>query len=161
MRRLFSSSTAASGAKMLTLKNMNQSVVAAEYAVRGELAIRAEQLRSQLADKTSGTRLPFDGVISCNIGNPQQLGQPPISFFRQVASLVEYPALLDPSNRPIVNQLFPEDAIDRARRIVDSCGGNIGAYSHSQGIPAIRKNVAAFIKGIRWVNICAFRSITG
>lgn len=149
MRRLFSSATRT---KVLSLQSINQSVVAAEYAVRGELAIRAEQLRSQLLanktpDKPHRQQLPFDSIISCNIGNPQQLGQPPISFFRQVAALVEYPALLDPSNQSTVRQLFPDDAIERARKIVESCGGNIGAYSHSQGIPAIRKNVAAFIEG--------------
>lgn len=28
--------------------------------------------------------LPFDRIINCNIGNPQQLSQKPITFFRQV-----------------------------------------------------------------------------
>ena len=27
----------------------------------------------------------------CNIGNPQQLGQKPITFFRQVLALCDYP----------------------------------------------------------------------
>ena len=29
-------------------------------------------------------RMPFDEIIYCNIGNPQQLNQKPITFFRQV-----------------------------------------------------------------------------
>ncbi len=41
------------------------------------------------------TSLPFDKVISANIGNPQQLDQKPITFFRQVLSLVENPLLLE------------------------------------------------------------------
>ena len=62
---------------------MNQRVVQAEYAVRGAIAIRAEQLRHQLASGTA-KGLAFDAITSCNIGNPQQLGQKPITFFRQV-----------------------------------------------------------------------------
>ena len=68
----------------LTLKTLNPRVVRAEYAVRGAIAIRAEQLSAQLAAKSGSTKLPFDAIVSCNIGNPQQLGQKPITFFRQV-----------------------------------------------------------------------------
>ena len=33
----------------------------------------------------------FDKLVWCNIGNPQQLGQKPITFFRQVLALCDYP----------------------------------------------------------------------
>lgn len=89
---------------------------------------------------SSAAGLPFDRITQCNIGNPQQLGQQPITFFRQVAALVEYPPLLEQSN------LFPKDAIRRARSLLQSCNGQIGAYSHSQGIPAVRQHVAEFIQ---------------
>lgn len=42
--------------------------------------------------------------------------------------------------------LFPKDAIARARELYSEIG-SIGAYSHSQGVPFIRKNVAKFISG--------------
>lgn len=32
----------------------------------------------------SGKDLGFERVVFCNIGNPQQLNQKPITFFRQV-----------------------------------------------------------------------------
>lgn len=41
--------------------------------------------------------------------------------------------------------LFPEDVIARAKELYEEIG-SIGAYSHSQGVPYIRKNVAAFIE---------------
>ena len=41
--------------------------------------------------------------------------------------------------------LFPKDVIERARELYAEIG-SIGAYSHSQGIPIIRKNVARFIE---------------
>jgi alanine transaminase len=51
--------------------------------VRGELVIKALEIQKQLAaSKAHG--LPFDEVVFCNIGNPQELGQLPVSFFRQV-----------------------------------------------------------------------------
>ncbi|KNA99178.1 alanine transaminase [Fusarium oxysporum f. sp. lycopersici 4287] len=77
----------------LTSENINQRVVAAKYAVRGELAVKSEEYRAKIAKGDTGD-LPFKQVISANIGNPQQLDQKPITFFRQVASLLENPLLL-------------------------------------------------------------------
>ena len=70
---------------VLSLDSINQAVVRAEYAVRGELAIKAEKLKSQLADDPKAKEtLGFDQVISANIGNPQQLGQKGLTYLRQV-----------------------------------------------------------------------------
>ncbi|KAI9472925.1 pyridoxal phosphate-dependent transferase [Zychaea mexicana] len=128
--------------KVLTVDNINPHIRDMEYAVRGRLAIRAEEIRDELAQ---GRKFPFNTVVSCNIGNPQQLNQKPITFFRQVASLCENPDLLTADKEPIVSQLYPKDAIDRARQILKDIGAGIGAYSHSQGVPALRKAVASFI----------------
>ncbi|KAK3812957.1 MAG: pyridoxal phosphate-dependent transferase [Benniella sp.] len=127
--------------KILTSKNMNQQVREAQYAVRGELAIRSEELKNELA---KGVKLPFKRVVGCNIGNPQALDQKPITFFRQVASLCEYPELLKEENAEAAARLFPSDAIARAKLLLKNIG-SVGAYSHSQGIPHIRQNVAQFI----------------
>ena len=72
----------------LTVDTLNPAFLKVEYAVRGELAIKAEALREKL--KEPGHGLPFDKVISSNIGNPQQKGldQPPITFTRQVGLVV-------------------------------------------------------------------------
>lgn len=43
--------------------------------------------------------------------------------------------------------IFPKDAIARAKELYDEIG-SIGAYSHSQGIAFIRKQVAKFIQGM-------------
>lgn len=69
----------------LTVADLNPAVLNVQYAVRGELAIKAEDLRVQLE---AGHQLPFKRVISSNIGNPQQKGldQPPLTFTRQVGS---------------------------------------------------------------------------
>ncbi|RKO97159.1 hypothetical protein CXG81DRAFT_8889 [Caulochytrium protostelioides] len=122
---------------------MNPNIVKAEYAVRGALAIRAEALRVQLErDPDAAKTLGFSSVISCNIGNPQQLKQKPITFYRQVAALTEFPELID---APEAAVLFPDDVRARARMLLDAVGGSIGAYSHSQGIPLVRQHVAEFI----------------
>lgn len=88
----------------------------------------------------------FLSLFFSNIGNPQQLEQRPITFFRQVLALMDYPDLiLDPKNLPITSKLFPEDAISRAKQYLAGMGGSTGAYSHSKGIPIIRRHVADFI----------------
>ncbi|KAJ2914601.1 hypothetical protein MD484_g5849, partial [Candolleomyces efflorescens] len=124
----------------LTLDSLNPQLLKVEYAVRGELAIKAERYRVQLKD--GDTSLPFDRVISSNIGNPQQKGldQPPITFARQIAALTEWPALAD-----LAPDVFPKDVVARATELLSEIG-SIGAYSHSQGVPFIRQNVAKFIE---------------
>ncbi|KAL2632522.1 hypothetical protein R1flu_004001 [Riccia fluitans] len=58
-----------------------QKVLKTEYDVRGEIVARAQLLQQELASKPAS--LPFTEVVSLNIGNPESLGQQPITFFRE------------------------------------------------------------------------------
>ena len=69
------------------------------------------------------------------------MDQQPITFFRQVLSILEYPALLEKEG------LFPEDVRERARVLLKEVG-SVGAYSQSQGCLGIRRSVAEFIEGM-------------
>lgn len=60
---------------------------------------------------------------------------------------MEYPDLLGDDKIAVTKQLFPSDAIDRAK-LLKTHIKSVGAYSMSQGIPHIRENVATFISGI-------------
>ena len=60
--------------------NISADVREAAYAVRGEIVQHAQELQARLLAKPGS--LPFERVVYCNIGNPQQLGQAPITFFR-------------------------------------------------------------------------------
>ncbi|KAJ7594356.1 alanine aminotransferase [Mycena floridula] len=126
--------------RTLTTDSLNPSLLNVQYAVRGELAIKAEAYRKRLEEPNHG--LPFERVISSNIGNPQQKGldQPPITFTRQVVSLMEWPALSD-----LAPNAFPSDVVERVKKLQQEIG-SVGAYSHSQGVPFIRQNVAKFIE---------------
>lgn len=119
----------------MTVDSINQRVVKFQYAVRGAQSILAEKLGAIL--ETDPTSLPFKKITACNIGNPQQLGQKPITFSRQVAALVEYPELMETAP-------FPSDVIARAQKLLAAVG-SVGAYSNSQGVPHIRKRVAEYI----------------
>ncbi len=135
------SSTAA--VRSLSIDTINPHVVEAKYAVRGELAVKSEEYRAQLAKGVKG--LPFEKIISANIGNPQQLDQKPITFFRQVLSLLEYPPLLDHED-VLLNQLgYKTDVIERARRLLKTVG-SVGAYSASAGATGIKESIAKFIE---------------
>jgi len=130
--------------RSLTIDNINPHVKEAKYAVRGELAVRAEKYRQKLSgDSKKDSGLPFDTVISANIGNPQQLDQKPLTFFRQVASLLENPLLLEHEKVLTESLGYKQDVIDRARWLLDDVK-SVGAYSQSQGAPGIRKSVAKF-----------------
>ncbi|KAH7827404.1 Alanine aminotransferase [Monocercomonoides exilis] len=123
----------------LSLHSINPRVIAAEYAVRGRVPKRAEEIENRIK---SGEKYPFNKVMYCNIGNPHKLGQHPISYFRQLCSILFYPDLLE---EKAVSSLFPLDIQKRARSILAQIPGGIGAYSISQGFPFVRNDVAEFI----------------
>lgn len=102
--------------RVVTPKTMNAAVQAAEYAVRGAIPLRAEELREQLE---AGDMLPFERVINCNIGNPQQLGQIPLTFLRQVSAAFLVPSVLHcPIRSP--NEAIPPPNATRFLRKPDS-----------------------------------------
>eukprot|EP00002_Diphylleia_rotans_P004205 TRINITY_DN1302_c0_g1_i1.p1 TRINITY_DN1302_c0_g1~~TRINITY_DN1302_c0_g1_i1.p1 ORF type:complete len:504 (-),score=99.84 TRINITY_DN1302_c0_g1_i1:219-1730(-) len=133
--------TAALERKTLHPDRMNPHLVNAQYAVRGEVVLRAGQLAADIA---SGKNLPFKEIIYCNIGNPQELGQVPITFFREVLALCDYPQLIQKAKQN--PGLFSKDSIARAEEYLNSIKGGTGAYSHSQGVPIVRNQVAEFIQ---------------
>ncbi|KAI5602311.1 hypothetical protein BDE02_01G147600 [Populus trichocarpa] len=126
----------------VSLDTINPKVLKCEYAVRGEIVTLAQAVQEELKSKP-GSR-PFDEILYCNIGNPQSLGQQPITFFREVLALCDHPSILDKSE---TRGLFSADAIERARQILDQIPGRAtGAYSHSQGIKGLRDAIAAGIE---------------
>lgn len=126
-------------APKLTTSDLNPYVRSAKYAVRGRIPAKAEELKKQLASDPSS--LPFKKVINANIGNPQQLDQQPLSFYRRVLALIEDPELL--SNKTVIST-FPKDVVKRAQELLE-CVKSVGAYSNSQGISVARKHVAEYI----------------
>jgi aspartate/methionine/tyrosine aminotransferase len=125
---------------------VNQNILEMEYAVRGPIPQRAAVLKSE--GKT---------IIPCNIGNPQALGQPPITYYRQVLSLVEEPSKIQRERQ--LKALFEEtpfsdlreddfisdDVLDLSEQILAGIGTGMGAYTESKGIRFIRRAVADFI----------------
>lgn len=134
-------------ASPLTTSDLNESTLEAKYAVRGKIPIRADELRSKIDLDPEGHGLPYDRIISANIGNPQQLDQQPLSWYRQVLSLMQYPTLIsqiDSLDKSVAHKLYAPDALERARSLLKTTG-SVGAYSSSQGDVTVRNSVARFI----------------
>jgi aspartate/methionine/tyrosine aminotransferase len=115
----------------LTLEDVSHAVRETQYAVRGAIVARAAELERQ------GRR-----IIYCNIGNPQSLGQRPLTFVRQVLSIAEYPALLDGP----AAAAFPEDAREAARHALRESPHGLGAYTESKGYRFVREAIAEFVR---------------
>lgn len=116
-------------------ETMSQSVRRMQYAVRGEVVMRADQLAAQ------GRKILFT-----NIGNPHQVGQDPITYYRQVLALCDLPKEFG-VDHPSIYDLFPKDVVQRAREYREIIGpSGTGAYTHSQGILGLRKHVAEYIQ---------------
>jgi len=116
---------------MISLKDLNPNLLTAEYAVRGPIVNRAQVLE-KLGRK----------IIYCNIGNPQALKQKPLTYIRQILSLMEYPELL---NNAEALKMYPKDIAERAKHLHHLIPHGTGAYTQSAGIPFIRQAVADFI----------------
>ncbi|KAL6496902.1 Alanine--glyoxylate aminotransferase 2, mitochondrial [Orobanche gracilis] len=124
------------------IDTINPKVLECEYAVRGEIVTLAQKLQEEL--KANPDSHPFEEILYCNIGNPQSLGQHPITFFREVLALCDHSGILDKSE---TQGLFSADSIDRAFQILDQIPGRAtGAYSHSQGIKGLRDAICAGIE---------------
>ena len=114
----------------IQLKELGKAILETEYAVRGPIVAKAQELEKQGKE-----------IIYCNIGNPQSLGQKPITYQRQLLALCEYPDLME-----LAPTLFPADVIETAKAILKGSRHGLGAYSESRGVRFIREAIAEFIK---------------
>jgi alanine transaminase len=122
----------------LTADRLPRHILECEYAVRGAVLLKAEEIEARLL--AGDTNLAFDQVVACNIGNPQAVGAAPLTFHRQVLSCLTHPDLL---NMPGV---FPDDVRERALHYLKGIkDGRAGAYSHSKGHKVFRDQVADFL----------------
>ncbi|HQO66838.1 MAG TPA: hypothetical protein PLI66_08870, partial [Spirochaetales bacterium] len=86
----------------IQIADIGKAVIETQYAVRGPIVARAQEL------ERAGRR-----IIYCNIGNPQALGQAPLSWTRRLLALCEYPALA-----AAVPGAFPADAVEAAKTLL-------------------------------------------
>jgi aspartate/methionine/tyrosine aminotransferase len=117
---------------VIQIDDVDRAVRETEYAVRGPIVARAQEL------ERAGRR-----IIYCNIGNPQSLGQRPLTWPRQVLSLMEWPELAD----RLPTGAVPPDVIETARRALAGTRHGLGVYTDSKGYPFVRQAVAEFIHG--------------
>lgn len=139
-RSLARSATRCRLSSTLTTSDINPMVLKAQYAVRGELVLRAATIKAEMASGAS--TFPFDKLLECNIGNPQAVGQTPVNYNREVLALMVNPTLLDD---PRTAELFAPDAVARAKEYMAAIPSGLGAYSESQGFAIVRDQVAEFI----------------
>lgn len=117
--------------KSLTVDTLNANLRKAKYEVRGEIYLAAVKRTEEGKE-----------VIYTNVGNPQALGQKPLTFNRQVMALMMAPFIMDDPN---CESMFAPDAIARAKLYLQHVKGGLGAYSDSRGNPYIRQEVANYI----------------
>eukprot|EP01025_Chloroclados_australasicus_P052472 TRINITY_DN6119_c0_g1_i6.p2 TRINITY_DN6119_c0_g1~~TRINITY_DN6119_c0_g1_i6.p2 ORF type:complete len:558 (+),score=64.47 TRINITY_DN6119_c0_g1_i6:242-1915(+) len=117
---------------------INPKLADASYAVRGAITAHATKVEEELSKPDN--KLPFDKLTRCNIGNPQAVGQKPLTFPRQILAVCQCPQLLDDPN---VLKALPQDVVERGKKIVEHM--TIGAYTTSVGNQYLREIVA---KGI-------------
>jgi len=114
----------------ISLSDLGKAVRETEYAVRGPIVARAQEL------ERAGRN-----IIWCNIGNPQALEQRPITWLRQVLALCEWPELAEKAP-----SAFPAEALAAAKKLLSASKHGLGAYSESKGLKVVREAVAAFIR---------------
>lgn len=113
----------------MQLKDLGKAVLETQYAVRGPIVAKAQEMEREGRE-----------IIYCNIGNPQALGQKPLTYLRQTLSLCQYPELIQQ-----VPHLFPADVLETSQRLLTGIEHGMGAYSDSKGVHFIREAVAEFI----------------
>ena len=123
------------GAHAWNKHTMSQALRRMQYAVRGEVVMKADALAE------AGREITYT-----NVGNPHAVGQRPLTFFRQVLALCDLPAS-EGVDHAAAAALFPRDALERAREVRAAIGAaGTGAYTNSQGVAAFRRDVAGFLE---------------
>ncbi|XP_054708940.1 alanine aminotransferase 2-like isoform X2 [Uloborus diversus] len=121
----------------LTKETINQNLRHMEFPWPSPVVSRGNEIEKEIK---AGKKFPFDEVIHAHAGDPQGMGQKPITFFQQTVSLCINPALLQSDN-------FPSDVKQRAMTILKNCRGHsIGSYSDCKGMSVVRKQIAKFIQ---------------
>ena len=123
-------------AKKITEDDVSHRLKSVEYAVRGPIEVRANEINAAIA---AGERRNYDKLIYCNIGNPFAVGKPIITFPRQVLSVAEYPEIAK-------SYKFPQEVIDRANEYTNFSPATMGAYSSVQGHESVRRDICSFLK---------------
>ena len=113
--------------------NVNKNIINLEYAVRGPIPQRAAILKQQ------GRK-----IIPCNIGNPQALGQKPLTYYREVLSLLEDPSLIQ-KTKAYQNNFVSNYSVEISEKLLAKLETGLGAYTDSKGQLFIREAVANFI----------------
>ena len=125
---------------------VNPNILEMEYAVRGPIPQRAAELEKQ-----------GRAIISCHIGNPQALGQAPMTHLRQVLGLVEEPSKIsrerqlkalfeeNPYSSLVEEDFISEEILTLSEDILAKSVTGMGAYTASKGHFFIREAIADFI----------------
>jgi aspartate/methionine/tyrosine aminotransferase len=122
---------------VLQKDTLSDQVKNTEYAVRGKIPLRGEEIQNDL--RTGKGKYNFTSTTSLNIGNPQAVGQGHLTFNREVLSCLLNPALL-------TTDAISHDAIKRANKYKLKLDTPMGAYtSNSKGFQYAREKVAEFI----------------
>lgn len=113
---------------------MAQNLRKMQYAVRGEVVMKASAMQAEGRE-----------ILFSNIGNPHEVGQKPITYYRQILALCDLPAECG-VDHPQVDIMFPADVIRKAKEYRAAIGSaGTGSYTNSQGIQAFRDRIAEFI----------------
>lgn len=114
----------------LSVEKTSPLVLNTSYQVRGVVYLAATERIKQGKD-----------VIFTSVGNPQALGQAPLTFIRQVMALVAAPFLMDGP----IGTSFPSDVVARAKEYLGDLK-SLGAYTDSRGSMLVRSQVAKWLE---------------
>lgn len=124
--------------KVLQKDSLSDNVKKSEYAVRGKIPMRGEEIQTELNNGVGN--YPFTATTSLNIGNPQAVGQGHLSFNREVLACLIHPMLLK-------TDAITKDGKNRALLYKSKLDTPMGAYtSNSKGYAYAREKIAEFIK---------------
>jgi hypothetical protein len=123
-------------------QTMNQAVRNMQYAVRGEVVNQADELQAEGKE-----------VLFTNIGNPQAVGQSPVTYYRQVMALCDLPAEAG-VDHPEATKMFPPDVI-AAKGKRNERGHRASRYRCIQWLArynAVPKGCCGLYPGKRWTS---------
>ena len=127
------------------LNSLSKNVISAEYAVRGQIPLRGEEIMQEI-NREGTISYGFEATTALNIGNPQKVGQGSITYNREVLSGMMFKPLTEMG-------VLSDDALKRIHTLSTECKSPPGAYTgNAKGWNHVRQTVADFINRRDGVN---------
>lgn len=124
-----------------TTETACNNLLRSNYPPESPINDMADRIEEELKNPETAKKYNFKEIELCSTRSSQLLGMKPITYVNEVLSLCQNPSLIENHS-----EAFSEEVVRRAKEMLAATDNSgMGAYTGSQGLPVVQKDVVNFI----------------